>query len=111
MRETVEGKLYRCASKIRDRGNKGKMHLSGKRSRWGERRVARGGEAEEEGGEVAKPSGVKGTTLGWVTRRDEGRTFEVSSGRFFQPSERLAQYQATPRLTNGRPPAPTIRPG
>lgn len=56
-------------------------------------------------------AGVRGggTTLGRLSRRDEGRTFEVSSGRFFQPPERVAQYQAAPRLTNGRPPAPTIR--
>lgn len=52
MREAVEGKLYRCASKIREGGNKGKMHLSGKRSRWGEQRVARDeGVGEEEEGE------------------------------------------------------------
>lgn len=65
-------------------------------------------------GAAVKPrrekAGVRGggTTLGRLSRRDEGRTFEVSSGRFFQPPERVAQYQAAPRLTNGRPPAPTI---
>lgn len=74
MREAVEGKLYRCASKIRDRGNKGKMHLSGKRSRWGERRVARGGEEEEEegkGGRGCKTKRSKGDDirLGYQTRR------------------------------------------
>lgn len=73
MRKAVEGKLYRCASKIRDRGNKGKMHLSGKRSRWGEQRVARGGGVgkKEEGAGGCKTKRSKGDDirLGYQTRR------------------------------------------
>lgn len=64
-----EESCNRCASKIRDRGNKGKMHLSGKRSRWGERRVAIGGEAEEAGGCKTKRSKGDDIRLGYQTRR------------------------------------------
>ena len=40
-------------------------------------------------------TGMRGEIrLGWLCR-DEGRTFEVSSGRFFQPLCWLAQYQTT----------------